>query len=220
MHKKVTIASKFEIDFQFACPGAESGADLWWYFLVAAALVLWAYSIRLGRRGLDHRDDFSGEAGPPIGGTMGRPVRADVAQRQTPSPIRDFILVILHQNIPLPIRLRVPRKEAGWGQGDRRSPADAVAATGIFVRKESERKVLSASHAADVRRVHLFFDPTFNVGNELADEIVIVVVVADSGLAKDHQIAVDHGILDRWDVLPEFQGLVTAGRQRSENQGE
>ena len=44
MHKKVTITSKIEIDFQFACPGAESGANLWWYFLVAAALVLWAYS--------------------------------------------------------------------------------------------------------------------------------------------------------------------------------
>jgi len=41
--KKVIIAQKIEIDFQFACPGAESGADLCWYFLVAAALVLWAY---------------------------------------------------------------------------------------------------------------------------------------------------------------------------------
>ena len=43
MHKKVTIVPKIEIDFPFACPGAESGADLLWYFLVAAALVLWAY---------------------------------------------------------------------------------------------------------------------------------------------------------------------------------
>jgi len=43
MPKKVIIVSKIEIDFPFACPGAESGADLLWYFLVAAALVLWAY---------------------------------------------------------------------------------------------------------------------------------------------------------------------------------
>jgi len=43
MPKKVIIAPKIEIDFPFACPGAESGPDLWWSFLVAAALVLWAY---------------------------------------------------------------------------------------------------------------------------------------------------------------------------------
>ncbi len=29
--------------FQFACPGAVSGADFWWKPLVPPALVLWAY---------------------------------------------------------------------------------------------------------------------------------------------------------------------------------
>ena len=43
MPTKVIIVPKIEIDFPFACTGAESGADLLWYFLVAAALVLWAY---------------------------------------------------------------------------------------------------------------------------------------------------------------------------------
>jgi hypothetical protein len=34
---------KTVVDSQFACPGAESRADLCWSLLTSAAIVLWAY---------------------------------------------------------------------------------------------------------------------------------------------------------------------------------
>jgi hypothetical protein len=37
---------EIRFDSQFACPGAESGADLCWLSSASAALVLWAYPSR------------------------------------------------------------------------------------------------------------------------------------------------------------------------------